>query len=100
MDNLTGKNVAIIVGHEPGGGAAGERAYNMALSVIMRDILRDNGAHVYLHTHHTKAYGQRMREMRAAIKLMMPDCDACVELHFNGYYKESANGHEFLYRGV
>ena len=99
MKNLKDKNIAIIVGHEPGGGAAGERSYNAALAVIMRDTLRKHGANVYLHQHHTKGYGQRMREMRAAILSKMPHCDACIELHFNSYYKESAHGHEFMFRG-
>ena len=99
MNNLKGKKIAIIVGHEPGGGASGERSYNKSLAVIMRNKLVEQGAEVYIHHHHTKAYSRRMSEMRAGIKSHMPDCDACVELHFNGYYKQSANGHEFLYRG-
>lgn len=99
MNNLKGKNIAIIVGHEPGGGAEGERAYNLALSVIMRNILTGHGAEVCIHHHHASAYGRRMREMKEAINQIMPDCDVCVELHFNGYHKESAHGHEFMYRG-
>lgn len=99
MDNLIGRKIAIVVGHEPGGGAEGERSFNMSLSVIMRNRLVSSGADVYIHHHKIRSYGARQDAMRDAVNDNMPDCDVCVELHFNSYDKEAAHGHEFLYNG-
>ena len=93
------KQIALIVGHEPGGGARGEREYNIAIAKIMQDTLEGEGHKVYVHYHQTRGYGRRQTEMKDAVNKMLPDCDVCVELHYNGYDDPSANGHEFLYRG-
>ena len=93
------KEIAIIVGHERGGGARGERDYNIGIANIMATTLEDQGHKVYIHYHQTQPYGQRQSEMMAAVNDKMPDCRVCVELHYNSYSDPSANGHEFLYRG-
>jgi N-acetylmuramoyl-L-alanine amidase len=95
----TMKEIALIVGHEPGGGARGEREYNIAIANIMRDTLESQGHKVYIHYHKTKSYGRRQTEMRDAVMEELPHCAVCVELHYNGYHDPSANGHEYLYRG-
>jgi N-acetylmuramoyl-L-alanine amidase len=99
MSKLQNKQIALVVGHERGGGAAGERSYNLALAIIMRDILEERCAAVYVHKHHEKSYGVRQDEMRAAVKEALPDCACCIELHYNSYESPNAQGHEFFYRG-
>jgi N-acetylmuramoyl-L-alanine amidase len=96
---IEGKEIALVVGHEPGGGAAGERTYNLALAIMMRDNLEARGAVVYIHKHHEKSYGVRQDEMRAAVKEELPDCACCIELHYNSFGDPTKKGHEIFYRG-
>jgi N-acetylmuramoyl-L-alanine amidase len=99
MGTLKNKEVALVVGHPDGEGAKGERAYNTEIAYLMADKLEKLGAVVYIHWHHISSYGSRQREMRRAVKEKLPECECCIELHYNAFYKESAHGHEFFYRG-
>jgi len=95
--DLTGKQIAVVVGHEPGGGANGEREYNKVVAKHMRDLLEAQGATVFLYEHKTKAYGQRQNEMAAAVKAKLPKCWATIELHYDDVDSPDANGHHFQY---
>ena len=99
VEKLATREIALVVGHPDGEGAKGERDYNTEIAYQMAAILEDKGADVYIHFHTISSYGARQREMRRAVKAELPNCDCCIELHYNAYYKESANGHEFFYRG-
>ena len=94
---LNGKLIAVVVGHEPGGGAQGERVYNKKVGAHMKALLGKHGAQVWYYEHKTRAYSKRMAEMKAA----MPKCFAAIELHYDGYApRPAASGHHFQYRGA
>lgn len=97
--DLIGKNVCLVVGHEPGGGAKGERRYNAEVAEDMKSQLEARGATVYVYNHKTKSFSTRTKEMRAGVKKAMPNADAIILLHYNGVSYESAHGHEFHYGG-
>jgi N-acetylmuramoyl-L-alanine amidase len=93
---LAGKTIAVIPGHEPGGGAEGERVYNIKVAEHMGEMLRDAGAIVFDYRHKLKGYSARMAAMRRA----MPECFACVELHYDAYSpRPEAAGHHYQYIG-
>lgn len=96
MTDLDGKKVALVIGHEPGGGARGEREWNLAVSEILKSELEDRGASVLIYEHKTRAYTRRCREMRAS--LIGEDLDCVLLMHYNSFSKPSANGHEFHFR--
>lgn len=98
--DLTGKNVFLVIGHEPGGGTEGERKWNILVADIMVKKLNARGATVLIYEHHTKGYSQRCREMTAACNSLMPDADCVILMHYNAYSDPSANGHEFHYRST
>jgi len=100
MKKLTNKQIAIVVGHEVGGGSKGEREYQCKVASHMEDLLEDLGASVYVHTHTIKAYDVRQRIMRREVLTNLPNSDCTIELHYNSFDLESANGHEFFYRGA
>ena len=97
---LTGRYVALVVGHEPGGGAWKEREWNLVVADLTAQKLRDMGAEVYIHLHRTKNYSLRMEEMRAGIKKHAPKAECVLSLHYNGVDYPEAHGHEFHYRSV
>jgi N-acetylmuramoyl-L-alanine amidase len=99
MPKLNSKQVTLVVGHPEGDGAPGERAYNTDLAYLVAEKLERLGADVYIHWHTIHSYETRMDVMRDAVNEQQPDCECCVEFHYNAYHKESANGHEFFYRG-
>lgn len=94
--DLEGKRVGLVIGHEPGGGAPGERDWNLAVAEILAEKLQDRGAFVLVYEHKTRAYSRRCREMRSA--LIDKDLDCILLMHYNSFSKASANGHEFHYR--
>lgn len=96
-DNLRGVQIAIIVGHEPGGGATGERTYNKKVAKFMVEILEDAGVEVFYYKHKTRSYNRRQDEMRAAVKAAQPNNFICFELHYDDVSYPSANGHDFFY---
>lgn len=98
-EDLVGKNVCLVVGHEPGGGAQGERAYNIEVAKEMKILLEARGAKVLIYYHRTKSYPARTWEMRASIKKHMSNVDVVILLHYNGVSYPSAKGHEFHYGG-
>lgn len=95
--NLTGKFIALIPGHEPGGGAEGERDYNIKVANQMKRILEAQGAHVIIYLHTIKAYSKRQDAMAKAIKKLQPKNDICIELHYDAVARKSASGHHFQY---
>lgn len=98
-NKLTGKNICLVVGHEPGGGAEGERAWNFTVAQIMAGKLEARGAEVFIYEHQARGYAQRCQEMRAGVLKHMPDADCILLLHYNSFSDTSAHGHEFHYRG-
>ena len=98
---LKGKQIGIVVGHEPGGGASGERTYQKIVGKHMVEILEAEGAKVFYYEHKLKSYGARQRAMKVAVKNALPDCWSVIELHYDGYKPSpSASGHHFQYRGA
>lgn len=97
---LEGKNVCLVVGHEPGGGAKGERVWNTKVAKILAKKLEAKGCEVFIYMHRTRAYTQRCREMRAGVKKHMPDADCVLLMHYNSVDYPGAEGHEFHYYGV
>ena len=95
--NLTGKQVAIVVGHEPGGGAEGERDYNVRVAQHIGEILKGHDIRAYLYYHSIKAYTARIKEMTSNIKRVNPNNILTVELHYNDVDIPRAEGHEFHY---
>ena len=99
--SLRDKQIAIVVGHQPGGGAVGERSYNKKVANHMRSILATYGAEVFVYEHSIKSYGARQRAMKAAVAEALPECFVVFELHYDGYLpRPSAAGHHFKYRGA
>lgn len=97
---LKGKQIAVIVGHQPGGGAAGEREFNKEVAEHMKGILEDLGADVFYYQHKLKSYGARQRAMAAAVKSEQPSSDVCIELHYDAVSYPGPAGHHFQYRGA
>ena len=89
--------IALIVGHEPGGGAEGERAYNIKVRAHMASVLAFLGLDVLLYDHKIRSYGARQNAMAAAVKAAQPNNKICVELHYNDVDDPQANGHQFHY---
>lgn len=96
---LTGKQIALIPGHEPGGGAEGERDWNIDVALHMDVALRNLGADPMIYYHTTRSYSQRMIEMSKAIKKEQPNNWACVELHYDAVDIPGPSGHHFQYLG-
>ena len=98
-ENLRGMQIAVVVGHEPGGGAKGERAWNIKVAKEMKIIGDLAGANVQIFHHKLKSYGARQAAMAKRIKKFDPD--AVLELHYDSYPKRpSAHGAHFQYRGA
>ena len=91
------KQIALIVGHEPGGGAEGERVYNIAVRGHMVANLAAAGFDVFSYDHVLKSYGARQDAMRRAVMKAQPHNLICVELHYNDVDTPLANGHQFHY---
>lgn len=99
--SLQDKEIAIVIGHEPGGGAEGERSYNLKVANHMRSILATYGARVFVYQHSIKSYGARQRAMNEAVAAALPECFIVFELHFDAYIpRPEASGHHFKYRGA
>jgi N-acetylmuramoyl-L-alanine amidase len=97
---MINKEIALVVGHTPHAGAEGEWEWNKVCANAMKAELEAMGAKVYLHMHTIKSYGARQDEMARCVKRELPDCKAVIELHYNAYDEEQANGHEFLYNAT
>lgn len=97
---IKGKEVAVIIGHQPGGGAKGERTYNKKVGLRMKEFLESFGAKVFLYEHRTKSYGKRQKEMKEAVNKAQPNNFVCIELHYDAVSYNSAKGHHFQYRGA
>lgn len=95
--DLKCRRIGIVIGHEPGGGARGEREWNLKVARILKKKLEGRGAKVVIYQHKAKAYSKRCRDMRTA--LLPEDLDCILLLHYNSFSNQSANGHEFHYRG-
>ncbi len=91
------KQIALVVGHEPGGGAEGERAYNLIVQKSLKEMLEAEGFDVFAYVHELKSYGARQAAMAAAVNKAQPQNLICVELHYNDVDAEPANGHQFHY---
>jgi len=96
---LIGKQIALIPGHEPGGGAEGERAWNIDVALYMHDALVKLGADPIIYYHNTRAYSQRMLEMNRNIKALQPNNWVCIELHYDDVDIPGPSGHHFQYLG-
>ena len=100
LSSLNGVEVAIVIGHEPDGGAEGEREYNKRVAFHMSQMLRAAGAKVFYYEHTLKPYGARQKAMRKALRQSVPNCFIVWELHYDGYNDRSVAGHHFKYRGA
>jgi len=106
---LKGVFFAIMPGHEPGGGAQGERAYNIVVGHHMKEILESYGATVFYYEHRTRSYGRRQDEAASAVKaaykkhLLKPGVKKLgisYELHYDAVSSPSPSGHHFQYLGA
>ena len=100
MKILNRKEICLVVGHEPGGGAKNEREWNLSLSTRLAKSLEELGAEVFIYTHRTRAYSRRCSEMRAGVKKHMPGADCVVLMHYNSVDYPEAHGHEFHYHST
>lgn len=99
--SLKGAELVIVIGHEPGGGAVGERTWNKKCAKHMKHILEIYGAKVFIYEHKLKSYGARQDAMAHWVRQNVPNCFIVWELHYDGYKpKPSAAGHHFKYRGA
>ena len=99
--SLKGVEIAVIPGHQPGGGAQGERIYNKKVARFMQSICESKGATIFYYEHKIRAYGARQDDMRTAVKAALPNCFMVHELHYDGYKpRPEAAGHHFKYRGA
>jgi len=98
--DLLGKNVCLVIGHEPGGGARGERAWNIKVAKILAKSLEARGAKVLIYYHKTRDYENRCYEMRAGVRKHMPGADAVLLMHYNSVSNPKTTGHHFQYRGA
>ena len=96
--SLKGLVLVIAIGHEPGAGASGERAWNGKLAKSMKKVLELCGATVYIYFHKVKSYSARQNKLGDYCDLV--GAFACWELHYDAYHKPSANGHHFKYLGA
>ena len=99
--SLYGLELAIVIGHEPGAGAEGERVWNKKTAAFMKRILERHGAKVIIFEHKWRAYTRRQNVTMARIEAVLPDCFIVWELHYDGYKpRPEASGHHFKYRGA
>lgn len=98
--DLAGKHICLVIGHEPGGGARGEREWNIKVAKILAKKLEARGATVFIYFHKTRAYTTRCYEMRAGVKKHMPNADFVLLMHYNSMDDPSINGHHFQYYGA
>jgi hypothetical protein len=100
LEPVRGQVFALAAGHEPGGGAKGERAWNIRCAKRLARMLVDAGARVYYYEHRRKAYARRQAEFAAAVEREAPVCLAVLELHYDAVETQSVGGHHFQYRGA
>lgn len=96
--SLKGLVLVIGIGHEPGGGASGERAWNIKLARAMGTLLESYGATVHIYFHKVKNY--RVRQERFAEFCEEVGAWACWELHYDAVKNPAARGHHFKFRGA
>jgi len=97
---MSKKQIAIVVGHEPCGGAEGEREYNIIVAKHLKKMLEDAGFDIYQHMHTVKPYGLRQTIMANAVKSAQPQNIICVELHYNDVDIPQPHGHQFHYNAA
>lgn len=100
IPGLADKLIVLWPGHQPGGGTTGERAWNIRLASIMRDLICANGGECKLFRHSLKPYGVRQNAMRSKMISDAPNAVINAELHYNGVSYDSAHGHEFMFYGT
>tara|TARA_R110000772_G_scaffold268565_1_gene396205 strand:- start:3836 stop:4627 length:792 start_codon:yes stop_codon:yes gene_type:complete len=98
--SVKGLTMVIAVGHEPGGGATGERAWNTKLAQAMKAILEGHGVTAHVYFHKLKAYGARQRALAAWIKANAPEAFLCWEIHYDAVANKTVSGHHFKYFGA
>ena len=96
---LEHRRCAIIVGHDPGGGAEGERQWNIELAKHLSYQLQIRGAMTMIYHHRLRPYGARQRAMAAAVVESIGRGHPCIELHYNAVESPDPKGHHFQYRG-
>jgi len=101
QEHLMGKTVVVIRGHEPGGGAKGERSFNKKVQGHMIEIYESWGVKVLTYEHKMRNYRIRQDQMRAWILKNAPEAFICHELHYDAYNpRPTASGHHFQYLGA
>ena len=100
VQDLLGKEVCLVIGHEPGGGAKGERTWNIKVANQLALNLEARGAVVFIYFHKTRSYNTRCYEMRAGVKKHMPNADFVLLMHYNSMDGPEYSGHHFQYRGA
>lgn len=97
---LKGKVISIFIGHQPGGGARGERNYNKRVAFFMAEYLEKCGATVEIFEHRFTSYTKRQKDTIGRMKKAMnPDADVCTELHYDDVDNENVSGHHYQYLG-
>jgi N-acetylmuramoyl-L-alanine amidase len=98
--DLLGRKIAIVVGHEPGGGAQDERSYNKRVAAEMHKILTNAGAKPIVFEHRFAAYGLRQNDTMNRIAEAMGTPFIVIELHFDAVENPKTKGHHFQYLGA
>jgi len=98
--SLKGRVLVVAVGHEPGGGTTGERAWNTKLAQAMKALLESKGAIVHVYFHKLKSYGARQRALAGWIKANVPEAFICWELHYDAVSNKTVSGHHFKHLGA
>lgn len=100
LSDLFGRKIAIVVGHEPGGGAQDERTYNKRVAAEMHKLLTKAGAKPMVFEHRFAAYGLRQNDTMNRIAESMGKPFVTIELHFDAVANTKAKGHHFQYLGA
>ncbi len=97
-DSLNGLVVVVGVGHEPGGGASGERVWNIKVAKAMKAILEQHGAIAHVYLHKIRSYSARQACFAEFCKKV--GAFLCWELHYDAVKNPAARGHHFKFRGA
>ncbi len=95
--SLKGIEIALVIGHEPGGGASGERSWNIKCAKFLKRKLEKRGASVIIYYHKIRSYSARQNAMRSAVKRLQPNNKICIEFHYDAVSSKYPNGHHFQY---
>lgn len=89
--------IALIPGHEPGGGAKGEREYNIKVAKLLKAKLDKLGAKVIIYEHALKPYAARQNAMAKAVRKLQPTNKICIELHYDAVSSAGPAGYHYQY---